>query len=275
MACTMELLVNDEDLRHMNCEDRLRELLRDPRWSLAPWPDAQSRVRRAARRQRRAVAAAAGAVAVVITVAAASALLAVLPSAPSTVSAGQSPAAAGRTSRPEASRSSPPPASVTPTGLPSTPPVGSAAFPVSIYPAPKSPRVATAALTLCPDPAGLEDPGPYTAAAARTVLHLLGRGLADDLRVSDRSAWPFLASSRNLGGIALLTFTRKSVLFAGPLQAARGVPAGLRGAVASGCGTRVARATWVVSLRLTRRPALDADMLFVTRRGHMLFYAVI
>src|SRR5260221_14639160 len=47
MACTRELPVNDEDLRHMNREDRLRELLRDPRWSLAPWPDAHSRVRRA------------------------------------------------------------------------------------------------------------------------------------------------------------------------------------------------------------------------------------
>ena len=266
--------MNDEDPRHINGEDRLRELLRDPQWSLAPWPDAHSRVRRAARRQRRAVAGA-GAAAVVITVAAVSALLAVLPSSPSRVSEGQAAAGAGRTSHPEPSRSSQPPASVTPTGLPSTPPVGSAAFPVSIYPAPKRSRMATGALALCPDPSGLEDPGPYTAGAARTVLHLLGRGLADDLRVSDRSAWPFLASSRNLGGIPLLNFTRTPVRFAGPLQAARGVPAGLRGAVAAGCGTRVARATWVVSLRLTRRPALHADMLFVTRRGHMLFYGVI
>jgi hypothetical protein len=259
----------------MNREDRLRELLRDPRWSLAPWPDAHSRVRRAARRQRRATAGAAGAAAVVITIVAASALLAVLPSSPLRVSAGQHPAGAGRTSHPEPSRPSTHPASVTPTELPSTPPVGSAAFPISIYPAPKRPRTAAADLTLCPDPAGLEDPGPYTAGAARTVLSLLGRGLASDRRVSDRSAWPFLASSRNLGGIALLTVARTSVLFAGPLQAARGVPAGLRGAVAAGCGTRVARATWVVSLRLTRRPALHADMLFVTRRGHMLFYGVI
>lgn len=258
----------------MNCEDRLRELLRDPRWSLALWPDAHSRVRRAARRQRRAAAGAAGG-AVVITVAAASALLAMLPSSPSRVSAERPQGGAGRTSHQEPPRSSPPPASVTPTGLPSTPPVGSAAFPVSIYPAPERPRMATGALALCPDPAGLEDPGPYTAAAARTVLRLLGGGLADDLRVSDRSAWPFLASSRNLGGIALLTFGRRSVLFAGPLQAARGVPAGLRSTVAAGCGTRVARATWVVSLRLTPRPALHADMLFVTRRGHMLFYGVI
>ena len=33
-------------------EDRLRELFRDPRWSLPPWPDAGARVRNAARRQR-------------------------------------------------------------------------------------------------------------------------------------------------------------------------------------------------------------------------------
>jgi hypothetical protein len=33
-------------------EDRLRELLRDPRWTLPSWPDAVQRVRRAARRQR-------------------------------------------------------------------------------------------------------------------------------------------------------------------------------------------------------------------------------
>ena len=33
-------------------ENRLRELLHDPRWSLPSWPDAEARVRNAARRQR-------------------------------------------------------------------------------------------------------------------------------------------------------------------------------------------------------------------------------
>jgi len=264
--------VNDEDPRHAIGEDRLRELLRDPRWSLAPWPDADARVRRAALRRRRA---AVGAVAFMITAAAASALPTVLHNWPTKVSADQPIPKAGRTSHPKPSRSSPLPTSVTPTGLPSTPPVGSADFPVSIYPAPRRPRMATAALALCPDPSGLENPGPYTAAAARTVLRLLGRGLAGDLRVSDRSGWPFLASSWKLGGIKLLTFARMPVRFAGPLQAVRGVPADLRHAVVAGCGSRVARATWVVSVRPTRRPAHQADMLFVTRRGHMLFYGVI
>jgi len=264
--------VNDEDPRRAIDEDRLRELLRDPRWSLTPWPDADARVRRVARRRRRVVA---GAVAFMITAAAASALPTVLHSSPRQVSADQPAPKARRTSHPEPSRSSPLPTSVTPTELPSTPPVGSADFPVSIYPAPRRPRMATGALTLCPDPAGLEVPGPYTAAAARTVLRLLGRGLARDLRVSDRSGWPFLASSWKLRGITLFTFARMPVRFAGPLQAIRGVPAGLRHAVAAGCGSRVARATWVVSVRPTRRPAHQAEMLFVTRRGHMLFYGLI
>lgn len=128
---------------------------------------------------------------------------------------------------------------------------------------------------MCPDPAGLENPGPYTAAAAQTVLGVLGRGLAGDLRVSDRSAWPFLADSVKLTDSTLLRFARMPVRFAGPLQAGRGVPADLRHSVLAGCGTRVAQATWVLSFRLTRRPALQGVMLFVTRRGHMLFYGLI
>ena len=260
--------MSDEQPRHVNDEDRLRELLRDPRWSLAPWPDGDARVRRAARRRRRE--AVGGAVAVMMAAAAVSALPAVLHNSPARVSASEPSPGAGRTSHPEPSRSSPFPASVTPTALPSIPPVGSAGFPASIYPAPKRPRMATGALTLCPDPAGLQDPGPYTAAAARTVLRLLGRGLANGLRVSDRAAWPFLANS----GDAILSFARTPVRFAGPLQAVRGVP-GLRHAVTAGCGTRVARATWVVSVRPARRPAHQAVMLFVTRRGHMLFYGVV
>ena len=257
-----------------NDEDRLRELLGDPRWSLAPWPDADSRVRRAARRQRRVVAAA-GAVAVVIAALAGYALSATLRGSPGREAASPPSARAGRTSHPAPSHSSRSPKSVPPTGLPSTPPVGSPAFPASIYPAPEPPRLATSGLTLCPNPAGLEDPGPYTAAAARTVRRLLSRRLARDLRISDRSAWPYLASSWKLGGSTLLTITRTPVRFAGPLQAATGVPAGLRRAVTAGCGARVARATWVVSVQPARTPAHLADMLFVTRRGHMLFYGVI
>ena len=113
------------------------------------------------------------------------------------------------------------------------------------------------------------------AAAAQTVLGALGRGLAGDLRVSDRSVWPFLADSVKLGDRTLLRFARMPVRFAGPLQGGRGVAADLRHSVAAGCGTRVAQATWVLSFRLTSKSAPQAVMLFVTRRGHMLFYGLI
>jgi hypothetical protein len=54
---------------HDKTEDRLRALLQDPRWSLRPWPDAEARVRRAARRQRlRATSVAAGAGAAIAAV---------------------------------------------------------------------------------------------------------------------------------------------------------------------------------------------------------------
>jgi hypothetical protein len=66
-----------------------------------------------------------------------------------------------------------------------------------------------------------------------------------------------------------------AVRFAGPLQAGRGVSADLRRAVSVGRGARVARATWVLTFRLARKPALQPVMLFVTRRGHMLFYGLV
>jgi hypothetical protein len=255
-------------------EEKLRELMRDPRWSLAPWPDAQSRVRRAARKQRRAIAGAAAAVALLIAAAAAVTVPAVLSGSPAGVAANR-PVPPGTSSRPSAADTSPSPAPVRPTGVPSTPPVGSADFPVSIYPAPKHPSLTTGALALCPDPAGLEDPGPLTAAAARSVLGVLSRGPAGDLRVSDRSAWPLLTGSGTLADQTLLALAHTRVHFAGPLQARRSVSGELRHAIAAGCGSRVADATWVLSFRQARQTAPPTVLLFVTRRGHMLFYGLI
>jgi hypothetical protein len=72
-------------MTHMQIDDgaenRLRELFRDPRWSLPSWPDADTRVRDAARRQRlRAAAVAVGAGFAVIAVIA-SAVVLTLPGA--------------------------------------------------------------------------------------------------------------------------------------------------------------------------------------------------
>jgi hypothetical protein len=68
-------------------EDRLRELLRDPSWSLPSWPDAEARIRKAARRQRfRVTGVAAGAIAAITAIAVPLALPETPP--PGTVTAG-------------------------------------------------------------------------------------------------------------------------------------------------------------------------------------------
>ncbi len=245
----------------MTGEDRLRELMRDPGWSLPAWPDAQARVRRAARRQRLIAASAVAAGALVI---AAAALIPVAlngtASPPAAIGAKQKTAQAS-------ARSSP-------SRPPAVPSVGSADFPARIYPPAVKPRFATGALSLCPDPAGLEAPGPATPAAARRVLHQLGTGFRKDLRVSDRSVWPLLASSWQHGGIRLFTWPeRTSVRYSGPLQSSPGVPAAIKHAIVAGCGSRVALATWVIVYGPAGNPALHSDILFITRRGHMLFYS--
>jgi hypothetical protein len=235
--------------------------MRDPGWSLPAWPDAQARVRRAARRQRLATA---GIAAAFLLVAATAALvpLALLGPASPPVATGRKPVTAHPSSPP------PPPRSR------HLPPVGSAGFPAWIYPAAVKPRRAVSALSLCPDAAGLEAPGPATPAAAKIVLHRLGRDFKNDLRVSDRSAWPSLASSWQSGGDRLRARAAlSSVRYSGPLRSSPGVPAVVKHAIAAGCGRLVARSTWVIVYGPAGKPAHDAAIFFVTRRGHMLFYS--
>ena len=219
----------------MTGEERLRRLMRDPGWSLPAWPDAEARVRRTARRQRLASASIVAAVLLVV-VTAALVPLALLDTASAPVAAGHHHA----TAHPSPTQSPPPRPRV-------IPPVGSAGFPARIYPAAIKPRLAVSAISLCPDAAGLEAPGPATPAAAKIVLHQLGRGFKSDLRVSDRSAWPLLASGWQSGGTGLFAPAgRASVRYSGPLRTSAGVPAVVKHASVAGCGRRVALSTWVI-----------------------------
>ena len=245
----------------MTGEERLRLLMRDPGWSLPAWPDADARVRRAARRQRVASASIVAAVLLVVLTAALIPL-ALLDTASAPVATGHK----HMTAHPSPPQSPPPRPHV-------IPPVGAAGFPARIYPAAVKPRLAVSALSLCPDAAGLEAPGPATPAAAKIVLHQLGRGFKSDLRVSDRSAWPLLASGRQSGGTRLFARAgRASVRYSGPLRSSRGVSAVVKHAIVAGCGRRVALSTWVIVYGPAGKLARDAAILFVTRRGHMLFY---
>ena len=238
----------------MTNEDRLRELMHDPGWSLPPWRNAERRIRRAARRQRAVAAGVAVALAMVL----AGAVLAAGP----LLRSGAAPAA-GRPTHHVTQRVKPHALRSPSRQLP-TPPVGSTGFPAAIYPAALRPRQYRSTLVLCPAPAGLEPPGPATPAAATAVLRELSGGFHADLRVSDRSAWPFLASSWRAGGIRLFAnAARTAPRYAGPLQPG----AALTRAVLGACGSQVASATWVIVTHGSR-------ILFVTRRNHMLFYSL-
>ena len=87
-----------------NLESRLRELLRDPRWSLRPRPDAQVRIRRAARRQRAKTASLAGAAAGTMIAACAAIIPATIGLSGHTRGpAAATPASRGRAARPSTS----------------------------------------------------------------------------------------------------------------------------------------------------------------------------
>jgi len=260
----------------MMTEDRLRELLRDAGWSLPAWPDAQARVRRAARRQRMALARVTAAVTTVIATAAVVPVL--LLSGPG---AGFSSAADSW-----------------PTADPlALPPAGAAGFASAIYPPPVRARAAASWLSLCPSAAGLRTPDQDVAVAAQGVLRQLTppvinfataqqrtgaasqlaaqslrQAFAGDLRLSDRALWPRLASAGISGVIQEVRFL--PVLYSGPLRSYH--PAerswSLASVVAAGCGNRIVRDTWLVISGRPASPSRAAETLFLNRRGRVLLY---
>ena len=239
----------------MTDEDRLRELMHDAGWSLAPWTNAEQRIRRAARRQR-AVKAGVGAAVAVLLAGAGLAASPLLRPGSAPVSIRKMHHSPERTAKPRDSAS--------PSRHHRMPPIGSTGFPVAIYPAAVQTRHQARALAMCPAPAGLEPPGPATPAAAAAVLRELSGNFRADLQVSDRSAWPFLVSQWRAGGILLFAKAASSKpRYSGPLRPG----ADLTRAVHAACGDQVASATWVIDTRGSR-------ILFVTRRGHMLFYSL-
>jgi hypothetical protein len=269
----------------MLTEDRLRELLRDPGWSLPAWPDAHTRVRRAARRQRMGLARLGAAVTAVMTTAAVVPIMLLNGSPGTDFSFSMNAASAAG-----------------PLALPA---VGVAAFTASIYPPAVRARVTTSWLPLCPSATGLEaqHQDGAMAVASQAVLRQLAippvssvtvvqqregvagpvaarsqqQTFASDLRLSDRALWPRLASTWGSGsGITEMAQAARmlSVLYSGPLRAyhpADGPPS-LADTVAADCGSRIARDTWVVISGHPASPA-SAETFFLKRGGRVLLYS--
>ena len=237
----------------MTYQNRLSDLLHDPGWSLPTWPQEQAlaRIRRAARRQRLVAATLSASAAVVVA-----AIVAVPFTLPRLA---QSP-------RPVPSPRLAP--------SPVVPAVGSAGFPANIYPAAITPHGTASGLGACPAPTGLQPAGLATPAAALAVLHHLDSGLAHQLRLTDRSAWLLLTASGRRAATMRALRSGLTLPYSGPLRAGVGELAAVRRAVTVACGRRVMRSTWVIVSLLRGRPSGDAELLFLTRRGHLLWYGM-
>jgi hypothetical protein len=230
-------------------EDRLRELLRDPAWSIPPWPDAHARVRAAARRQRRNVTSLAAA-------AGASAAMAALVTG--ALAGGWPHAARSALSSPAISN-----------GL-VLPVLGAAGFPSALYPVASSRRGARVA-SHCPNAAGLVAPPPSMPAETVAVVDQLGRSFESDLRLSDRAYWPQALAQWESGAPAATA--APTVDYSGPLSASPAWgPAALPRDVRSACGNLIARYSWLLVASPAGRPSAQTDYLLLDRAGHVLVW---
>jgi len=228
-------------------EERLRELLTDPGWSLPSWPDPQHRVRIAARRQRiRAASAAATATAVTAAVVIA------------TLSGFRSgPVRPGSTDARSVGYA--------------LPAVGAAGFPASIYPAAFR-EPALGRIGWCPNLSGLERPPASMRAQTMAVVGQLGSGFRPDLRRTDRAYWPQVQSGWRSG--APPASAAAPVLYSGPLESPRTAPesAELSRAVRISCGSRTATDTWLVMTGSRGKVGHPSEYLLLDRRGHLLVW---
>lgn len=246
-------------------EDRLRVLLRDDRWSLRPWPDVEPRVHRAARRQRLiATGLAAGASAAVIAAVVVSLTLlgGGQPAPVTALQPGTSPPVSpNRHAKPHHRELS-------------LPPVGAPGFPASIYPPPR-PEPLVNSIGHCPAAEGIRAFTAGSSAAARGLIPKLGHSFARDLRLTDRTLWPTVISGWQPGGSRAFTPSRsRPVLYSGPLESYHSSegPPDFTKLISAGCGTRIARDTWMIVDGPRTSPALQGEWLFVNRHGHVLLY---
>jgi len=153
------------------------------------------------------------------------------------------------------------------------PAVGAPGFPASVYPAPP-PRPVVNSIGHCPAAGGLRPFTAHSATAARRAMPKFGRSLTQGLRHSDRAFWPVLISGWQAGATRVFTPGRPAILYSGPLESyhsSQGAP-DLTKLISAGCGASLARNTWMIVIGPRRSPALQGELLFLNRRGHVLLY---
>lgn len=157
-------------------------------------------------------------------------------------------------------------------GLPA---LGAPGFPTSIYPAS---RHGKRAVRRCPNPDGLQIPGPQTRNAAITIAERFQTGSRNrELHAADRAIWPeiYTDAQGHTFGIARATH-HFPVLSTGRLlghYTGGGAP-NPTDWIQHDCPPKVATRSFEVAIGPRNGPALDAVFVFVQRARRTLLYFV-
>jgi hypothetical protein len=161
------------------------------------------------------------------------------------------------------------------------PPVGAPGFPAQVYPASRGHRVLNL-VGQCPNPSGLQHPGPRMATTALTVVNSLGRSFRSDLRLSDRVYWQqtlidWRGGYAQLGGkISAHAHGARTIplLYSGPLDSYHQAfgPPDMSHMIRAGCGARTAADTWMIVAGPLNSPGIQGEYLLLDRRGHVLVW---
>ena len=151
--------------------------------------------------------------------------------------------------------------------------VSHVSYPSTIYPQPVPAAGAGGVVQACPNPEGLEAPGPHSRAQAIEILvHLGGLSLTYDLQHTDQTLWQeqrSVWSSRHFMRVG-----RPGILYGGPLLATLpqfGVP-NPASWIQAACGAPTVRASYLLVTEAGSNPALQVASLFVQRTGQLLLY---
>lgn len=162
-----------------------------------------------------------------------------------------------------------------PAPTPSLPEPGSAGYPVSVYP----PDIiiqdnAVPFVGDCPNPAGLQLPGPSARSTATAIVSKFGsEGLTEDLRATDPALWSQVLNNWQNGNQNAAE-NPVPVLFAGLLSQAhltnllQDVDVWLQ----SSCGASTAAQSYLLVAGTPSAPALQEAYVFIQRAGHLLLY---
>ncbi len=157
------------------------------------------------------------------------------------------------------------------------PPVGAPGFPSAIYPAP-SPRPVVNLIGHCPSVEGVQPFRARDVEDARRLLRNLGRSFTNDLRLTDRTLWPVIAHGWRIGTPIFVHSSKQTItiIFNGRLESYRSSegPPDLTHLIATRCGERLARDSWMFVTGPRSGPALQGEFLFLDRRHHVLLYFV-